>query len=247
MSPVRASGKRGQHSKVTVRFSLVESHDAIAVGPLPLVLDVGRIGVGQHRDLVAQAVREVARPRQRAVGHRVRPRLLVERMPPAAVDRVDERRAGEARTGRRPTRRCRASRRRPGADRRTGARPTRGGFPRAPRLRPDCGQPLQSRSASRRLLRLPCMWTAPQKAVCDSTAFISAPVQSWPHARRNFSCRSPSSSRPGRSIDLRIVVRIVDVVGPRAHAAGSCPAGPDLNLRSSRMAKSMPPTRSRVK
>ena len=39
-------------------------------------------------------------------------------------------------------------------------------------------EPLQLRSASKRGSLAPCMCTAPQKAVRERTAFISAPVQS---------------------------------------------------------------------
>jgi hypothetical protein len=73
----------------------VEAGDPVAVAPLRFVGDVAGIGVRRDGNLVAKAVFVVAGPGERAVGHRVGARLFVERMPPAAVDRVDDRRAGE--------------------------------------------------------------------------------------------------------------------------------------------------------
>ena len=70
----------------------VEAGDAVAVGPLPLVGHVVGVGVGSDRDFVAEAVLVVAGPGERAARHGIRSGFFVERVPPAAIDRVDERR-----------------------------------------------------------------------------------------------------------------------------------------------------------
>ena len=74
----------------------VEADQAVAVGALFLVLDILGIRVGEHGDGIAEAVFEVAGPRQGAVRNGIWARLFVERMPPATVDRIHERGAGEA-------------------------------------------------------------------------------------------------------------------------------------------------------
>jgi hypothetical protein len=78
------------------RVGEIEPGHAVAVGPLLLVGSILRIGIGRHRDLVAQAILVVARPGQRTVGDRAFPGPFIRGMPPAAVDRVDQRRRGEA-------------------------------------------------------------------------------------------------------------------------------------------------------
>ena len=147
-------------------------------------------------------------------------------MPPAAVDRVHERRAGEGVRAVAEFLRCRASRRPPGAGRRTDARPMRGGSPRARDCGRVCGQPLQSRSASSRLSRVAVhVDGAAERGLREHGLHLRRRSNPRPRRAGSCSCRSPSSCSPGRSIDLGIVRRVVDVIGPRTHAAESCPAG----------------------
>ena len=76
-------------------FSFVEPDYAVTISALAFIVDIGWVGIGQHRELIAQTIFEIACPRQRAVGYGIRSGPFVEWMPPAAVDRIDQRWTGK--------------------------------------------------------------------------------------------------------------------------------------------------------
>ena len=90
-----AVGKPGHAVELDRRGREIPDGRAESVAPQALVGDVCRVGVSHHRELIAEAVLVVARPRQRAAGNRSAARSLALGMPPAAVDSVDDRRRGE--------------------------------------------------------------------------------------------------------------------------------------------------------
>lgn len=74
----------------------VKPDDAVAVRSFSFIVTILGVCVGDHRYFVAEAILEIASPRQRTVRNGVRFGVLVERMPPATVDGVDQCRAREA-------------------------------------------------------------------------------------------------------------------------------------------------------
>ena len=93
--PLVAVGKPRHAVELDRLRRKIPDRRAESVPPRALVGNVLRVGVGHHRELVAEAVLIVAGPRQRAAGNRRGARLLVLGMPPAAVDGVDDRRRRE--------------------------------------------------------------------------------------------------------------------------------------------------------
>ncbi len=88
-------GEAGPAFERDLPGGFVETHKAVAVGALALVLHISRIRVSEHRDPVAEAIAKVAGPQERADGRGTLAGFLVERAPPAAVDGVDDRGARE--------------------------------------------------------------------------------------------------------------------------------------------------------
>lgn len=74
---------------------LVEAGDSVAVGALLFIADLGGIGVGEHRDFVAEAVEVVSGPGKRGIWNRIGSGFGVGGVPPATVDGVDEGGGGE--------------------------------------------------------------------------------------------------------------------------------------------------------
>ena len=73
----------------------VEAGEAVAIGALFFVIDVCRVGVGDHGEAVAEAVAVIACPWEGAAGDGMGAGLMIGWFPPSAVDGVDEGGAGE--------------------------------------------------------------------------------------------------------------------------------------------------------
>lgn len=92
----RGVGKTRPAFKADGAFGFVEADEAVAVGAFSLVASVFGVGVGMHGDGIAEAIQIVSGPGMGASGNRKVAGFFVQRMPPAAIDGVDDGRAGES-------------------------------------------------------------------------------------------------------------------------------------------------------
>ncbi len=75
--------------------AFIESHDSKTIATQCFYFCINGLGVREHANQIAKTIFVLAGPGQRRIWNWVPARLLIQRMPPAAIDRIDDRRAGK--------------------------------------------------------------------------------------------------------------------------------------------------------